>query len=85
MNIVNGKQDGAQKTLISDFNIIPVIQIQKVEKEKNILEIYPLKSIMEQVSDIRSRGYQTREYFEEAAKYADMAIGNRWRKDVNII
>jgi poly-gamma-glutamate capsule biosynthesis protein CapA/YwtB (metallophosphatase superfamily) len=85
MKIVSGKQNGVQKALIEKFNIIPVIQIQKIEQERNILEIYPLKSIMEQISDIQTRGYQTREYFEEAAKYADMAIGNRWRSDESIV
>jgi poly-gamma-glutamate synthesis protein (capsule biosynthesis protein) len=74
MEVVKGHHNGTEKTLIKDMAIIPVIQLEKEHEDKFYLQVLPLKDLMDTEDE------KLKSYIDEAAHYADMALGDKWRK-----
>jgi len=75
LEIAKGRLDGEEKTLIKDFTITPVIQMEEEAGEVVRLRIHRLKELLGSTTDPQTRAYVT-----QAANFADIALGESWRQ-----
>lgn len=75
LEIVKGTLDGKEKTLVKDFTITPVIQVEEFEGDVQRLRIQRLTTRLAAVEDSESR-----EYLRRAVEFTDKAIGSSWRE-----
>jgi len=74
LEVVKGHLNGAEKTLVKDINITPVIQLEKKHANEFYLQVHPLKDLIDSDDD------KLKSYIAKAAHYADLALGKNWRK-----
>jgi poly-gamma-glutamate synthesis protein (capsule biosynthesis protein) len=73
IDVSKGHCNGTEKTLIKDLEVIPVIQLEKEHQDGFYLQVHPLKDLLD------SEDKQLKAYIDEAAQYADLALGRKWR------
>jgi poly-gamma-glutamate synthesis protein (capsule biosynthesis protein) len=74
LEVVKGHCNGEEKTLIKDIAIVPVIQLEKEHGDAYYLQVHPLKDLLNPEDE------KLKAYIDEAAHYADLALGIRWRQ-----
>jgi len=76
LGVVKGQIGGETKTLVSNIDILPVLQ---VEHEANGISYLQLDALGDLVRSVRDE--RIRKFTEQAVPYADLVLGEHWRED----
>lgn len=78
LSLVKGRVKGVQKTFVDSLSLTPLIQLAQKVNEADRVWLEDLQSAVQNHTD-----GEFAPYLAEAAKYANLVLGNRWQKRVS--